>query len=138
MKSHALSSEDMAAGGEAGVLAARRLKAAAVRSRGGNPFATGVDVSERSLASELRRRCASALLQPPNELRYDAALVEQAAGDGQVLVLGRVMARRGLRNATFLQLRDRSGAIQLFVDHAETSSCCDALRDIDVADHVRA
>ncbi len=137
MKSPSPRSDEVAAGGEAGVLAARRHKAEAVRARGGNPCATGVDAAERSLAAELRRRCEGALLPPASELRYDPALVERLAGPERVLVLGRVMARRGLRNATFLQLRDRSGAIQLFVDH-RTTSVAETVRDIDVADHVAA
>ncbi|HEX2735980.1 MAG TPA: lysine--tRNA ligase [Polyangiaceae bacterium] len=129
------------------LIQARRGKAAAVRTRGHNPFANDLDVARRVFVSELRSRFRQALLpRGDNEaLRYDAAKVEQlaaataSAADASVLVCGRLMARRGFGKVSFLELRDDTGALQIFVKADETSAergPMDALEDIDLADHI--
>jgi lysyl-tRNA synthetase class 2 len=123
-------------GGEEGLIAARRTKADAVRARGENPFPNDLRPGERSLSHELRIRFQDALLEPRSELRYDPAAVERIAGDSRVLVRGRLMARRGFGKASFLELRDRSGTIQLFAKKDVMGDGFEALADIDVADHV--
>jgi lysyl-tRNA synthetase class 2 len=138
MKSSQPPHDAVASGGETGILAARRAKAEAIRARGASPFPSGVDASERVLACELRRRCEKALLEPAAALRYDARGVEELAGAADVLVMGRVTARRGFRRATFLELRDRSGVIQLFAEAESLGAAFEALHEIDIADHVAA
>jgi lysyl-tRNA synthetase, class II len=124
------------AGGEEGLLAARRSKAEAVRARGENPFANDVDVRDRVLVRELRDRFRAALQEPAAELRYDAAKVAGLAGESSVHILGRLVARRGFGKASFLRVRDLSGELQVFAKQDVLGSGFAALEDIDVADHV--
>ena len=124
-------------GGEEGLIAVRRTKAAEVRARGSNPFANDVDASDRVPVAELRRRYAVALLDAATE-RYDADKVEALADAETVKVLGRVMARRGFGKAVFLGLRDATGEIQLFARSNVLGADFRALDDIDVGDHVEA
>ncbi len=126
------------AGGEEAILAARRAKAERLRARGKNPFDNRVAASTRSLARTLRERFEPALIDPKNELRYDpakvAALNEEVPGD--VLMLGRITARRGFGKASFLTLRDGTGPIQLFAKKDVLGEYFAVLEDIDVGDHV--
>ena len=65
----------------------------------------------------------------------------EIAGDAPpraVLVLGRVMARRGFGKLSFLRLRDRSGEVQLFCRKDGMGETFAKLDDIDVGDHVEA
>jgi len=146
---------------EAQLIEARKTKARAVRQRGDNPFANDVDASGRTLIEQLRELFAPAELapdpkqsssddessaqpenaqaetaQPKADARYDAEMVAKLAADRQVRLFGRVMARRGFGKASFLRLRDGSGELQLFAKKDELGEQFDALKDIDIADHV--
>ncbi|HEX7671078.1 MAG TPA: lysine--tRNA ligase [Polyangiaceae bacterium] len=134
------SGPEPAAGGEEGILAARRGRADAVRARGENPFANDVDVSDRVLVRDVRERFKSALQEPASEERYDAAAVTaiaaQPPGSAPAHVLGRLVARRGFGKASFLRVRDLSGEIQIFAKQDILGAGFAALTDIDVGDHV--
>ena len=81
--------------GEEALIEIRRGKAADLRAQGKNPFANDVAGDERSFVKALREDYAAALTDAA-ELRYDAAKVDElAAGKRDVVVLGRLMARRG-------------------------------------------
>ncbi len=122
--------------GEDGLIQARREKAARVRAKGQNPFANDVNVADRVSTSQLRERFEPALLEPVHELRYDPAKVTQLAGDDELHLVGRLMARRGFGKATFMRLRDGSGELQLFAKQDVMGEAFAALDDVDVADHV--
>ncbi len=123
---------------EEALLAIRRAKAEAQRARGENPFPNDIDTSNRAWLGDLRARFAPALIEPV-EQRYDPTKFAALATEGQrVLVLGRVMARRGFGKLSFLRLRDQSGEIQLFARRDVLAEAFDKLDDIDVADHVEA
>jgi lysyl-tRNA synthetase class 2 len=129
---------DVDAGGEEALIQARRDKATRIRERGENPFANDAADRERLLVSELRAACAGALLEPREELRYDAAQVTALTEGKSFTVLGRVVARRGFGKASFLNLRDRSGEVQLFAKKDILGEGFAALESIDLADHVEA
>jgi lysyl-tRNA synthetase, class II len=127
---------------EEALVAMRRSKAEALRARGENPFPNNVDAASRAWLGDLRRRYAPALTDAA-EQRYDAAkfadLSAKVPVDAQrVLVLGRIIARRGFGKLTFLRLRDQSGEIQLFIRKDQLGADFAKLDDIDVADHVEA
>jgi lysyl-tRNA synthetase class 2 len=131
---------------EEALIAMRRSKAEAARASGHDPFPNDIDTTRRSWLGDLRARFAQAL-SDPIELRYDptrfGALTAQAGTSGEsagarVLVLGRVMARRGFGKLSFLRLRDQSGEIQLFARRDVMGDSFDRLDDIDVGDHVEA
>jgi lysyl-tRNA synthetase, class II len=124
--------------GEEALMAARREKAAKLRERGENPFANDVADRERSLVAQVRAVCADALLEPREELRYDPAKVASLTEGKSFTVLGRMVARRGFGKASFLNLRDRSGEIQLFAKKDVLGEQFAALESIDMADHVEA
>jgi len=124
--------------GEDALVEARRGKAEHLRARGQNPFANDARASERSLLRELRQLFQGALLEPASELRYDAAKVEQLAGEREFYVLGRLVARRGFGKASFLRLRDMSDELQLFAKQDILGEGFSALEDIDIADHIEA
>ena len=142
---------------EEALIAMRRSKAEAGRAGGTNPFPNDIDTARRAWLGELRARFASALSDPV-ELRYDPARfatlnvagvdtapaggaasdTAHAKGAEHVLVLGRVMARRGFGKLSFLRLRDQSGEIQLFARRDVLGAGFDTLDEIDVGDHVEA
>lgn len=124
--------------GEDALLEARRGKAEALRARGQNPFANDAEVLDRILLRDLRNLFAPALLEPPEELRYDPARVEELAGGREFHVLGRLVARRGFGKASFLRLRDMSDELQLFAKQDVLGEGFAALEDIDIADHLEA
>jgi lysyl-tRNA synthetase, class II len=126
------------AGGEEALIRARRAKAERVRARGENPFANDVAAGRRTLVAALRTRFAPALLEPKSELRYGPDEVAKLAGDDEIVVLGRLIARRGFGKASFLSLRDGSGEIQLFAKLDILGERFAALEDVDVADHIEA
>jgi lysyl-tRNA synthetase class 2 len=130
--------DNVAAGGEEGLRAARRKKAEDVRARGENPFANDVAAAGRLLVQDLRERARPALLSPESELRYDPAKVEGLFGSEEALVLGRLVARRGFGKAVFLRVRDRTGEMQLFAKQDVLGDGFRALEDVDVGDHVEA
>ena len=116
----------------------RRSKAEALRARGENPFPNSIDTAQRAWLGALRTRFVPALTDPV-EQRYDATkFAELAADSGRVLVLGRVIARRGFGKLTFLRLRDQSGELQLFIRKDQLGADFARLEDIDVGDHVEA
>jgi lysyl-tRNA synthetase class 2 len=124
--------------GEEALMAARREKANKLRQRGENPFANDVADRERSLIARIRAECAEALLEPREELRYDPTKVATLTEGKSFTVLGRMVARRGFGKASFLNLRDRSGEIQLFAKKDVLGEQFAALESIDMADHVEA
>jgi lysyl-tRNA synthetase, class II len=116
----------------------RRSKAEALRARGENPFPNAIDTGARAWLGDLRTRFSPALTDAA-EQRYDAArFADLASNVGHVLVLGRVIARRGFGKLTFLRLRDQSGEVQLFIRKDQLGDDFARLEDIDVADHVEA
>jgi lysyl-tRNA synthetase class 2 len=116
----------------------RRSKAEAQRAAGKNPFPNDIDTSRRAWLGQLRARFAEALTEPV-EQRYDPArFAALLPGEDAVVVLGRVMARRGFGKLSFLRLRDQSGEIQLFARRDVLGDQFDVLDDIDVGDHVEA
>src|SRR5690606_13704400 len=54
------------------------------------------------------------------------------------VVFGRMTARRGFGKASFLRLRDGSGELQLFAKMDILGADFEALKDIDMADHIQA
>ena len=122
---------------EEALLAMRRSKAEALRARGENPYPNRVDVARRAWIGALRARFAPALSSAAEE-RYDAAKFVELGSDERVVVLGRVITRRGFGKLTFLRVRDQSGEIQLFLRKDQLGADFDKLADIDVADHVEA
>ncbi|MBN1606355.1 MAG: lysine--tRNA ligase [Polyangiaceae bacterium] len=124
--------------GEEALIASRRAKAARIRERGDQPFANDIDTGDRTLVSEIRRVFAEALLEPPQELRYDAERVSSLAGATTYHVAGRLMARRGFGKASFLVLRDASGEMQLFAKKDILGDKFGALEDLDLGDVVEA
>jgi len=122
---------------EEALSAMRRSKAEALRARGENPFPNAIDTAQRAWLGSLRSRFAPALTDAV-EQRYDPAKFAELASGERVLVLGRVIARRGFGKLTFLRLRDQSGEIQLFIRKDQLGADFARLDDIDVADHVEA
>jgi lysyl-tRNA synthetase class 2 len=123
---------------EASLIAARRAKAEAQRAEGHNPFPNDVDTSRRVGVYELRQQYAPALLEPRAELRYDASRVAEIAGGKVIVLLGRVIGRRGFGQLSFLRLRDASGELQLFAKKDVLGAAFERLQSIEVADHVSA
>lgn len=124
--------------GEEALVEARRQKAEALRRGGKNPFANDVNVADRTLLHDLRKRFEGARRTSNEGERYDPEKVSELAGGASFHVVGRLMARRGFGKATFLRLRDRSGEIQLFGKKDVMGEAFAALDDIDIADHVEA
>src|SRR5690606_29073008 len=108
------------------------------REAGRDPFTNRVAADRRSLVSELRAAYAPALLEPAHELRYDPEKLSALAGDASHVVLGRLMGRRGFGKASFLDLRDRTGDLQLFAKKDVLGAAFDVLAELDLADHVEA
>jgi lysyl-tRNA synthetase, class II len=123
---------------EASLIAARRAKAEAQRAEGHNPFPNDIDTSERAWVHALREQYAPALLEPKSELRYDPARVAELGAERPIVLLGRVLGRRGFGQLSFLRLRDASGEIQLFARKDVLGAAFERLQAIEVADHVAA
>jgi lysyl-tRNA synthetase class 2 len=122
---------------EEALIQQRREKAARLREQGQNPFANDVKLDKRSSVHALRQRFEPALIDA-KELRYDPAKVEELGQQESLLVLGRIVLRRGFGKASFIRLRDASGEIQLFAKQDILGSGFAALDSIDIADHVEA
>lgn len=122
---------------EESLLQARRDKRELIRSRGRNPFANDVCASKRVTLVAIRQRFESARLDGPED-KYDADAVAKIADGEQVLVVGRIMARRGFGKASFLRLRDDSAEIQLFAKLDLLGDDFAHLEELDVADFVEA
>ncbi len=128
---------DKAHTSEEALIAARRAKAENVRARGENPFANDANEDERVLIAPLRARFdAARQTTEDGKEAYDPAKVEELAKAEEVVIFGRLMARRGFGKASFLRLRDDSGEIQVFAKQDEMGAAFDALQDIDMADHI--
>ena len=123
--------------GEEALIQVRRDKARRLRERGKNPFSNQL-ASGRRMIAELRKEFAPALLEPADELRYEPDKVAELAGERQVVLFGRVMARRGFGKASFLPLRDGSGELQLFAKQDVMGENFAELEEVDIADHVEA
>jgi lysyl-tRNA synthetase class 2 len=125
-------------GAEEALILARRQKAAKVRERGQNPFANDVETANRILVADLRSKVSEALVGPEQEQRYDAEKVQALIGDKVLVVLGRLVARRGFGKVVFLRVRDGSGEVQLFVKLDIVGDGFSVLEDLDLADFVEA
>jgi len=121
--------------GEEGLIQARREKAARVRARGENPFANDVAHEARTFIGTLRQRFANCVNE---DATYDAEKVLSEGKEENLTVFGRLVARRGFGKASFLRLRDVTGEIQIFAKKDVMGEAFDALKDIDVADHLEA
>jgi lysyl-tRNA synthetase, class II len=124
-----------AEGGEDALIATRREKAVRVRERGQNPFANDVDLGDRTFVAEIRQRFESA--RGP-EGTYEGGHVEEIAAGISYLVFGRLVARRGFGKASFLRVRDGSGELQLFAKMDVLGDAFEALKEIDLGDHIEA
>ena len=121
--------------GEDALIAARREKAERVRARGENPFANDVPRGERVFLADIREQFSDCL---KDDGTYDESKVAEKAEDRSYVVFGRMIARRGFGKASFLRLRDSSGEFQLFAKLDILGDAFDALKDIDMADHIEA
>src|SRR5690606_25055304 len=70
------------------------------------------------------------------ELRYDPERVDSIATGNSVVVMGRLMARRGFGKVSFLELRDGSGTIQIFAKQDVLAEDFPRLGQVDIADHL--
>src|SRR5690606_36588309 len=129
---------DADASGEEALLRVRLEKAQRVREAGRDPFTNRVAGDRRSLVSELRAAYAPALLEPAHVLRYDPEKLRALAGAASHVVLGRLMGRGGFGKASFLDLRHRTGDLQLFAKKDVLGAAFDVLAEFDLADHVEA
>lgn len=121
--------------GEDGLITARREKAARIRARGENPFANDVRAQGRSFLGDLRAEFDAAKKEDGT---YDPERVEAIAAGKTYCVFGRLVARRGFGKASFLRVRDGFGEFQLFAKMDVLGDAFEALKDIDVADHLEA
>jgi lysyl-tRNA synthetase class 2 len=118
---------------EESLIQARRGKAQAVRARGENPFANDIGGPVTALGP-LRARFDAARV---DGRKYDGALVGPIADEvGEVRVVGRVIVIRGHRESVFLDLRDRTGSIQIFCQSSALGEGMSRLDDLDMADHI--
>jgi lysyl-tRNA synthetase class 2 len=120
---------------EQSIIDARRAKAARLRARGENPFANDllrfgpvIDIADVRRGVEAAHKGG----------KYDAASVEQVAGQRLVHVCGRVIAFRSTGALSFARIRDRTGEIQLMLDQAVLKEDYERLVDVDVGDFVDA
>lgn len=128
------SREQPSDGPEEQLVRARRDKAENLRARGEDPFRNRVDRERRRLVLDLRRSFEPAR----TDETYDAERVAELAQGGEpVVVLGRLIARRGFGKASFLRLRDMTGEIQLFARQDKLENF-DVLKDVDLWDHIEA
>lgn len=101
----------------------RADKAAALREKGINPYAN--DVRPQHLASDLVEKYDS----------WDAAKIEGL--NEKFSLAGRIMAHRSFGKAGFLQVRDRSGELQVFCQKgAFPDEEFQLYKDVDVGDFI--
>ena len=129
---------DTDGGGQDALIAIRREKAERVRAAGKNPFANDVNTTERALAADIRAEQIDALLDPPEDRRYDPEKVAVKAGDKDVHFYGRLTARRGFGKASFLSVRDATGDLQVFCRANILGDDFKAFETIDIGDHIEA
>ncbi len=126
--------------GEEALIEVRRGKAAALRTRGVDPFTNQVERAARRRVQAVREAFAPALVGEPSELRYDpeqVAALQQQLGQ-PIVVLGRLKARRGFGKVSFLQLEDESGSLQIFAKIDSLGEHFALLGEVDLADHLEA
>jgi lysyl-tRNA synthetase class 2 len=120
---------------EVAILAGRRERSAAVRTRGEDPFAN--NVGELVRVGEVVAKYAEARTA---EGKYDAAKVQAIGGTARVA--GRIVAVRSFGKASFLRLRDATGELQLFCRKDALGADYERLHvaggEIEGADHVIA
>ncbi len=127
-----------AAGAEEALIQSRRQKAERLRARGENPFANDVATDGRVLIAALRDEAKGALVGSAVDQRYDVEKVQSHFGDKSMVVLGRLIARRGFGKVVFLRLRDGSGELQLFVKEDVLGEAFSVLEELDIADFIEA
>jgi lysyl-tRNA synthetase class 2 len=125
------------AGAEDAIIHSRRQKAERVRGRGENPFANDVSTENRIRVADLRAQAKDALVGAESEQRYDIEKVQARFGDRVLVVVGRLIARRGFGKVVFLRVRDGSGEIQLFLKQDVMGKGFSVLEDLDIADFVQ-
>ena len=130
------SADQQGVGGEEALIQTRREKAERVRARGESPFANDV-APKRIMIGDLRSRFSGALVDA-SERRYDATKVAELAGEDELIVCGRLVARRGFGKVAFLRLRDGTAEVQLFARKNIMGEAFLRLDDLDVADHLEA
>jgi lysyl-tRNA synthetase class 2 len=127
-----------AAGAEEALIHSRRQKAERLRARGENPFANDVATEGRMLIAALRDEAVGALVGAATEQRYDVEKVQSHFSDKSLVVLGRLIARRGFGKVVFLRVRDGSGELQLFVKEDVLGDAFSVLEELDIADFIEA
>jgi lysyl-tRNA synthetase class 2 len=121
-------------GPEEALVRARRDKAEKLRARGEDPFKNHVDRAGRRFVLDIRQEFDGAR---QGETYDPESVARTAAGGGEMVVLGRLVARRGFGKASFLRLRDMTGEIQLFARQDRLVDF-EGLKDIDLWDHIEA
>jgi lysyl-tRNA synthetase, class II len=109
------------------LMAERRSKLDALRSAGGIAFPN--DFRPDAFAGDLRSEYGDAE-------KWDAAALDARARS--VRVAGRLMAKRVMGKASFVQLRDQSGDVQLFLQQSTLGDVYEAFKSWDVGDIVAA
>ena len=102
--------------GEEEIISLRKEKLARLRARGVDPY--------------------PARFHPTHTAADAVALLQESTGEGQALsVAGRVTAMRVMGKASFLDLRDGSGRIQVYVKRESVGpEAYETLRDVDLGD----
>ena len=105
------------------LIAERREKLRALRTQG---IAFPNDFHPDAFAGDLQKEFES----------QDAAAIEAAAR--RVRVAGRLLAKRIMGKASFVQIQDMTGRLQLFLQHSTLGETYDAFKGWDVGDIVAA
>ncbi|HEX5755850.1 MAG TPA: lysine--tRNA ligase [Arenimonas sp.] len=116
--------ETAPANDENSLIAERRSKLAALRAQG---IAYPNDFRRDTLAAELQDEYA-------DKERWTAEALE--AMDRQVKLAGRLLAKRVMGKASFAQIQDMSGRIQLYLQGGELGDSYDAFKGWDIGDIV--
>ncbi|KFL38004.1 lysine--tRNA ligase [Arenimonas donghaensis] len=107
------------------LIAERRTKLAALRDAGGIAFPN--DFARADYAGDLQAEFADKDAWPAEKLE---------ALDRRVAVAGRLMAKRVMGKASFAQVQDMSGRIQLYLQATDLGDAYDAFKGWDVGDIV--
>jgi len=118
-------SQPATAADENTLIAERRAKLAALRDADGIAFPN--DFVRADYAGDLQAEFADKDAWPAEKLE---------ALDRQVAVAGRLMAKRVMGKASFAQVQDMSGRIQLYLQAADLGGAYDAFKGWDVGDIV--
>ncbi|RYZ74205.1 MAG: lysine--tRNA ligase [Lysobacteraceae bacterium] len=109
---------------ENSLIAERRAKLTALRGQG---IAFPNDFRRNDYAGDLQALYADSALWPAEALE---------SPDRQVKMAGRLMAKRVMGKASFVQIQDESGRIQLFLQANALGATYDALKGWDIGDIV--